>query len=177
MATGISNQGRDAEALFLGLVNSSRKARDAASGDAVVSVDGVDIAIEIKKCDSVNGLSGTINQVRAIKFIPMVVYNPSVNLWYVVPATELVRVAAGKSRGQHTEIPFESMNMSLRQIVRWRCTPADLDATVRSAIRFDRENRILGVAMVAMLADIKRACERHRSEVARLLETVETWAR
>lgn len=174
MATGISNQGTDAEQLFFALVTSSRKAPKASAGDAVVNVDGIDVTVEVKKCDAPNG-SGTINQVRAIKFIPMVVHNPSRNEWFVVPAAELVRAAASKSRGQHTEIPFESMNMSLSQVTRWKCSSAELDAALRAAVRFDRNHKVLGIAMVALLASIKSFGDHQKAEIARLLTSVPTW--
>jgi len=174
MAQGISNQGRDAEALFVRLVRGSRKIARAAAGDAEVDVDGITTSIEIKKCDA-PGQSGTINQVRAIKFIPLVVYNPTQNCWYVVPATELARFAASKARGQHTEISFESMNLSLKSILKWVCSAEHLDDAVRRAIRFDREHRGIQQALDALLRELKTLGAQRRQDIARLLEAVPIW--
>ena len=174
MVDGISRQGRDSELQFRALVQGSRDASEAAAGDAVVEVDGTETSVEIKKCDSKTG-SGTINQVRAIKFIPMVVHNPALNEWYVVPATELVRFASAKARGQHTEVSFESMNLSLRNVTKWRRGPHQLDVAVRAAIRFDRGHPELLNAMVALLRELKDIASRTRPEIDKLLARVAEW--
>lgn len=174
MADGISRDGRNAEALFLELVAGSTRAASAALGDPVVIVDGQPTTVEVKKCKP-KGKSGTINQVRAIKFIPLAVYNPATNCWYVIPATELVRLASAKQRGQHTEISFESMNLSLRQISDWSCSPAQLDDAVRAAIRFDRAQKECRAAMVALLAEIKKLSAERRTAVEKLIQPTAIW--
>ena len=174
MAQAISREGDKAEELFLQLVSASRRSSSAAMGDAVVTVDGKDVSIEVKKCSSDRGI-GTINQVRAIKFIPLVVYNPAIDRWYVVPATELVRFATQKSRGQHTEIPYESMNIGLGNIGDWECDPRELGGRLIEAVRFDRANERLKAAMSELLQGIKEAREEYRVRVDGDLGGIARW--
>jgi hypothetical protein len=94
---GISGSGREAEDRFLELTGAER-APEAALGDAVV--DGN--VVEIKRATST-----TLNQVRAVKFIVLVVYycpNEVDPCWYVVPAHWVVAVVARKSRERVAEI-------------------------------------------------------------------------
>lgn len=128
----IRHEGDEAESLFLSLVKSARRSDSQKKGDAVVDVDGKSHYVEVKQCTS-----NTINQVRAIKFIPLVVLAPQLSpQWLVVPPHEIVRLVVSKARGQHTEIPFESANLSLKGIAaRFGCEDSDLDDTVTDAIR------------------------------------------
>lgn len=123
-------EGQGAEAAFLKLVPGSRPSTNAKLGDVLVVVDGAEHFVEIKECHANYGVSGTINQVRAIKFITCVIWAPSRDCWYVLSPDQLVLLASTKSRGQHTEIPFECMNLSLDSIpsncTRRRLTPNSL---------------------------------------------------
>lgn len=106
MADGISRDGENAESRFRDLAGASKPAR-AADGDAVI--DGY--FFEVKKASKT-----TINQVRAVKYITLVVFHPPSDSWYVVPPQDVVRFTVLKARGQHTENPFESATLSLTKI-------------------------------------------------------------
>ena len=160
MTQGISSQGKSTEDAFLSLVPGSIKSAVAAEGDAVVQVDGSGQAVEIKKCDG-----GTINQVRAIKFIPLVVYNSKEDQWYVVPATELVRIASTRKRGQHTEVAFESMAVSLGRLKRWKCSAHNIATVIEAVARADRKQVELHKAMKTLLEDLKALASARRSAV------------
>lgn len=67
--------------------------------------------IEIK-----TATKSTLNQVRAVKYLPLVAYFIPTASWYVVPAHEVVRLVSRKARGQHTENPFESATLNLTQL-------------------------------------------------------------
>ena len=54
--------------------------------------------VEVKKATA-----ATLNQVRAVKYIPLVAYHEPTDTWYVVPAHVIVCLVASKGRGQHTE--------------------------------------------------------------------------
>jgi len=113
-----------------------------------VTVDGTDSYVEIKECHAEDGCNGTINQVRAIKYICCVVWAPNHGCWYVISPDQLVGVAATKARGQHTEIPFESMNFGLRALpdaLHTKCSDADLGEVVRAAIRRGRQRTDMAV--------------------------------
>ena len=104
--TGISGAGREAERRFRDVTGASRAER-AADGDAVL--DGYNI--EVKQTST-----NTLNQVRPVKYLPLAVLDTRTDDWYVVPPDEIVRLAARKKRGQHTENPFESVTLSVRDI-------------------------------------------------------------
>lgn len=122
---GISGGGRSAEDRFRALTGATL-APKASVGDAVL--DGC--PIEVK-----NATSDTLNQVRAVKYIPLVAYHVPTDSWYVVPAPDVVRLVSSKARGQHTENPFESATLSVRNLAPYRVTSeATLADEVRAAI-------------------------------------------
>jgi hypothetical protein len=106
MVRGISGQGREAEIRFRNATGASRSRRPA-DGDALLSGHNV----EIKKAST-----NTLNQVRPVKYVPLVVLDTRTDDWFVVPPDQVVRLAAKKKRGQHTENPFESVTLSVADI-------------------------------------------------------------
>jgi hypothetical protein len=103
---GISGGGRSAEELFRQMTGAVPAER-AAQGDALLEGHPV----EIKRATSV-----TLNQVRAVKYLPIVVHFAPADEWYVVPAHVVVAAVCEKRRGQHTENPFESATLSLKNL-------------------------------------------------------------
>src|SRR4051812_40921407 len=143
---GISRTGADAEELFRSLTGATIAER-AALGDAIV--DGH--YVEVKKATST-----TLNQVRAVKYIPLVaLFEPEMR-WYVIPASEIVRQCARKRRGQHTENPFESATLSLNNFGTYMIAdPSDLLTAVRAAIAEADRYPLLRDLMAKVLADSK----------------------
>lgn len=155
----IRGEGDKGEQAFLQLVPRSRASENAKLGDVIVKVDGVDHYVEVKECHAGAGETGTINQVRSIKFIPCVVYAPAQRCWYVLSADQLVHLAANKGRGQHTEIPFESMNFSLRSLdAQYHTKVADtgLADAVTAAIRRGVEATEERALMESLMGDIEK---------------------
>lgn len=137
----IRNEGKPAEQAFLKLVANARPSDVARYGDAIVIVDGTSTYVEIKHVTS-----NTVNQVRAVKFIPLIIFSPQFidRPWAVLPAHEVVRLVLPKARGQHTEIALESANLSLNGLdSRFRCTAAGLDGAVQDAVRAARQYKSL----------------------------------
>jgi hypothetical protein len=126
---GISGGGRSAEEAFLALTG-AQPSPTAAMGDAVLKGH----PIEIKRASS-----NTLNQVRAVKYITLVVYYSPTDDWYVVPAHVVVAAVSVKSRGQHTENPFESSTLSVGNLHPYKLDDssqlrqATLDAIAKSA--------------------------------------------
>lgn len=156
---GISGGGRSAEELFRELTGACPAAR-AAEGDAVL--DGH--PVEVKRATSV-----TLNQVRAVKYLPIVVHYPLADEWYVVPAHVVVAAVSQKRRGQHTENPYESATLSLTNLRAYRLTDsrrlreATLDAVaasdeypeLRSAMEeVLRDSRALADASIERVRDL-----------------------
>lgn len=100
---------------------------------------------------------------RAIKFITCVVWAPNHRCWYILSPDQLVRLAATKSRGQHTEIPFESMNFTLASLgsqSHAKATDDTLDCEVRAAIRRGLAAGGLRKLMESLLKEIHQVRER-----------------
>jgi len=70
----IRHEGDDAEKRFLKMVSGSRETNNGKNGDAIVEVDDKYYYIEIKECSSTTMNKGTINQIRPIKYIPLVIW-------------------------------------------------------------------------------------------------------
>ena len=122
---GISGGGRSAEELFRQMTGAVPAER-AAQGDALLEGHPV----EIKRATS-----ATLNQVRAVKYLPIVVHYAPDDEWYVVPAHVVVAAVSQKRRGQHTENPFESATLSLGNLSGWKVDdPRRLQAATLEAI-------------------------------------------
>jgi len=150
MVFGISGGGADAESQFLALTGATRAAR-AGDGDAIL--DGH--LIEVKRASS-----PTLNQVRATKYITLVAYEVGTGAWYVVPAHEVVRHVSRKRRGQHTENPFESATLSLRNLATFRIVdPSDLRAAVIRAIADSAKYPMVKDEMKRVLSGSRRLAD------------------
>ncbi|MBA3877600.1 MAG: hypothetical protein C0498_11845 [Anaerolinea sp.] len=123
-AFGISHGGESAEARFRELTG-AKSAPTASDGD--VLLEGY--PVEIKRATT-----STLNQVRAVKYIPLVAYYAPEDAWYVVPAHIVVAEAANRSRGQHTEIPFESITLNLKRLSAFRVEEGELWVRTLEAI-------------------------------------------
>lgn len=163
----IRREGDHAENEFRRLVPRAEKSDDQKSGDARLLVDGTVYYLEIKQCHS-----NTVNQVRAIKFIPLVILAPKLApRWIVLPPQEVVRLVAGKSRGQHTEIPFESANLSLTGIPeRFRCSDADLPQRVIDSIQGARRYAAVEAELRRLQAALVDLKSRVREQILQALD-------
>ena len=145
MATGISDEGRRAEESFRELTGAARCAKPA-DGDAIVGGHHV----EVKKASTT-----TVNQVRAVKYLTLVVLSTKDECWYVVPPHEVVRLCAERPRGQHTENPLESVTLSTNRMARFRVdNPNDLAAVVRRCAEEGERHE----AVKRTMADIHEKC-------------------
>jgi len=157
---GISRGGADAEEVFLQLTGAT-KAPKAALGDAVL--DGH--FVEVKKASS-----STLNQVRAVKYITLVAYSSTEDRWYVIPASVIVRQCAQKRRGQHTENPFESATLSLRNLTAYALAdPSGMRAAVLSAVDEARKHPALRDVMDRVLGESRALAARSVEDVGAAL--------
>lgn len=162
----IRNEGAGAEKRFLELVHDARASDSAKRGDAIVKVDGVDCYVEVKHVTS-----NTINQIRAVKVIPLAIYTPGrPSPWLVLPGHEVTRLVYEKERGQHTELALESANLSRSGIpLRFQCTDLDLSARVHAAVREARRYEQLELEMQALYERLQQVKEEFRERVRRAL--------
>jgi hypothetical protein len=137
---GISHGGKFAEERFRELTGASKAAR---SGDGDAILNG--IPVEVK-----NATKATLNQVRAVKYIPLVAYYEPADTWYVVPAHVIVCLVSTKVRGQHTENPFESATLNIFALSKYRVAS---EKNVKQAT-------LAAIAASNTYPDLKRAMER-----------------
>ena len=165
----IRNEGAGAEARFLELVPGATPSDNPKRGDVIVPVDGDDHYVEIKECRSDGG---TINQVRAIKYICCVIWAPERGGWFVISPDQLVAIAANKDRGQHSEIPFECMNFSLNSLpgdLHSICDDAGLAERVTTAIRRGEQNGDIKRQMVKLHEQLRHLVATYRDAIRALL--------
>lgn len=140
---GISREGASAEERFRRATQST-KPTSQGSGDALL--DGN--LVEVKRATS-----RTLNQVRAVKYIPLVAFHEPSGVWYVIPPHVVVLLASKKRRGQHTENPFESATLSLGKLDEFRvASESELRAATLAAIRASARFPELKAAMNSVLS-------------------------
>jgi len=156
---GISKTGNKAEDLFRGFT-SSRKPAEARFGDAEKNGHFA----EVKK------VSGdTLNQVRAVKYITLVAYDAERDEWFVVPACDVVALIATKERGQHTENPFESSTLSLRNLGPYKVASTNLSTAWAAAVLKSEGKPLLAQKMKDVLQECKDLSTAHKKAVRALL--------
>lgn len=166
MEQTLRHAGDKSKNLFRRLVTNVRRSNDFSAGDTEVNIDGNWYHIDVKDCKA-----NTVNQVRAIRYQTLVIYNDGV--WFVIPPQEVVRLAAQKSRGQHTEIPFECAALTLNQIQSvYRCSDSQLAERVYAAIRMGEQERFIEVkkAMNDLYSNLIKLKERAKSNVSMIFE-------
>lgn len=134
-AAGISHAGREGELLLARLVHGTLAPR-AKDGDVLISVDGVESCVEVKTCRAARSRR-QVNQVRAINYLPLIIYAPPKEpCWIVLPAHVVVWYLLDRSRGQHSEVVFESATLTLGEWAdEYACTSTELPACVAEAVR------------------------------------------
>lgn len=161
--SGISRAGRPAELLFFELVPDARPTKSSALGDALVD----DHPVEIKLITS----GVTINQVRAVKYIPLIVHDVPRRDWYVVPPQVVVALVSKKSRGQHTENPFESATLGLKSVREYRLPDMkELRREILKAVRTGEQYPRTRAAMNEVLDASRVLAAESLSKVRRVLQ-------
>ena len=160
--TGISHGGKSAEERFLALTGATKPAK-AGDGDAVLGGAFIEVKAASKQ---------TLNQVRAVKYIPLVVYTSS-NEWYVVPAHAVVQLVSAKSRGQHTENQFESATLSLSALTKYKVKESQLRKATLAAIAEAAKYPELKAAMDRVLQDSRDYARRARADVTKQIAKLE----
>ena len=164
----IRGEGHKAEIEFVKLVHGARFSDKSKRGDVIVQVDGKDFYVEIKYCDAEPSGTGTINQVRPIKYICCVIWAPNHGCWYVLSPDQLVRFAAEKTRGHHNEIPFECMQLSLRSLgeeYHTTCNDNDLGMVVTQAVQRGETHAPLRALMNDAMQKIRALGDKYKRAV------------
>lgn len=157
MPAAISRSGDNSEEIYRRLTGAVKPAR-AALGDAQLG----EHFIEIKAVGS-----NTLNQVRAVKYSTLIAHDTRHDHWYVIPAHIVVTlIARTKTRGQHTENPFESATLSLPALAAYRIDHArDLLPATAAAITESQRYPQIRALMEQIVIRSKTAAQRSRSSV------------
>lgn len=154
---GISGGSKRAEDLFVRITGA---ARSRASNGGAIIISGSPVEV---RWTSTN----TINQVRAAKYLTLVIRHVD-GSWYVVPPNIIVELMSFKGRGQHGENPFESATLNLNQLRQYRVDEeSQLTAATLAAISEGLRHPELEEAMRDILRE-------SRGLAARSIETIRT---
>jgi len=159
--SGISNSGLSAEKYYMQITGAS-KSKNKVDGDFCFGDDNGEIKEAVE----------TINQVRAVKYIPLVVYNSKDNAWYVVPPNVIVNLVSKKKRGQHTENQFECATLSINKISAYQVVENNLKQETLNAIEEGRKHPELKIMMQNILADCKNMASKHTKQVSQLIDII-----
>ena len=157
---GISGDGQSAEERYRRATGAAKSAKSG-DGDAVLGGSN----IEVKKATK-----PTLNQVRAVKYIPLVALHEPTDTWYVVPAHVVVCLVSSKGRGQHTENPFESATLNIFALGKYKIgAEKDLKQATLDAIAEARKFPDLKKAMDTVLSESKDLAARSVKSVKALI--------
>jgi len=109
-----------------------------------------------------------------VKYLPIVVYFEPTGTWYVIPPQVVVSLVSRKTRGQHTENPFESATLNLGALGSYAVTDPRRNlakATLRAVEDGDRYPQLRDAMAVVILADSRSLAEKSRVAVQRILDT------
>lgn len=120
--------------------------------------------IEIKRATS-----NTLNQVRAVKYIPIAALFVPADQWFVIPAHVIVVEASRKRRGQHTENPFESATLSLGRLGHYSVDPGELRERTLHAIEESARYSGLRDAMESILRGSRALADKSVADVTALI--------
>jgi hypothetical protein len=163
MSIGISNSGNSSEDLYRQATGAVKTGK-AAIGDALLTGH----AVEVKAVGS-----STLNQVRAVKYIPLVAHDTKNNEWYVVPPQAVVHLVSLKVRGQHTENPFESATLNLKDLAQYKIgSVSDLAKATLDAVQSGQTFPAVQASMAKVLQDSQLLAQRSLAEVKSLLKSV-----
>ena len=87
----------------------------------------------------------------------------------MVPACDVVALIAGKERGQHTENPFESSTLSLRNLGPYKVSSANLSAAWDAAVVKSDGKPLLKQKMKDVLQECKDLSTAHKNAVRKLI--------
>jgi hypothetical protein len=156
---GISGRGRSAEERYRLITGATRPTK---SGYGDAELNGT--YVEVKKASA-----GTLNQVRAVKYIPLVALHEPTATWFVVPAHIVVCLVSTKGRGQHTENPFESATLNVFALGKYEVAETDLKKATLKAIAEANKYPELKAAMARVLAESKALADRSTKSVKELV--------
>ena len=162
MATdsGISHKGRKAEQRFREITGATKPDK-ASAGDALL--DGRFVEVKETSTD-------TLNQVRPVKYSPLVAFDKRTSTWHVVPPDVVVRLSAQRKRGQHTENPFESVTLNLAKLSAFSVAEGDLHSATIAAFERGDGRPDLKDAMKEVRDKASELAKWSRQHVSRLLK-------
>ena len=81
-------------------------------GDGKIDFNNKEYFYELKSSTKKFSDNIRLNQVRAIKCIPLIIYSDLEDRWAIVSPKDVMKAASTKKRGQHSELFFECCQLS-----------------------------------------------------------------
>ena len=156
----IKSIGIKGENLFSLFVPRATKTLSKKSGDFDVPYKKGLRSTEMKECGK-----NTINQVRAIRYIPLVVHFTREDYWAVIPPNELVKMASKRNAGQHGILAYENMTITTNNIEdKWKCSGDQLHKNIIKAIKEGEKNNHMRDGMRVLQAELEGIKDRYNKK-------------
>ena len=81
-------------------------------GDGKIDYNNKEYYYELKSSTKKFSETIKLNQIRAIKCIPVIIYSQTDNKWALVSPQDIMSAASKKKRGQHSELFIENCGLS-----------------------------------------------------------------
>lgn len=160
MVQGISNAGEPGIQRFIDLTGAVRS-----MGRSPGNVEFEGAPVQVR-----SGYKNTINQIRAVRYLPVAILDSSTGAWYVVPPDDVIRLVEAKAGGQHGANPYESTTLRRSELAAYRVdTDADLPGAVVVAIAQGAENAALRGVMQRISAATQEATQQSHEWVSAAL--------
>lgn len=132
MANGISKAGEAAKRRFCNLTGAS----PVPGQESAAILDNYTIQIR----GITKPTSGTANQIRAVKYRVIAIFNQPKNDWYVISPDDVARLLNARVAGQHGKNPYENSTLNLGELARYLVPPKITlaDACLKAAKKGDR---------------------------------------
>ena len=158
MVNGIKKRGRRAKTRFIELTG------------AVAGPSGIDRDLFLDDHRvAVRLASAMVNQIRAVRYLPLAVWEEDADRWYVLSADQVIELVVGRA-GQHGSNPLENQKRALSRIKQFQIdSDQDLRNEMLAAIERAARWQTLRRAMVDAEEDARAVAAEIVGRIQRIL--------
>ena len=158
LVNGIVESGQRAKERFIKLTGADPGPHK--NGDLLL--DGHLVAVRMAS-------GGTVNQIRAVRYLPLAVWDENEDRWYVLSADQVVKLVVGRA-GQHGSNPLENQKRALSRIKQFQIdSDQDLRNEMLAAIERAARWQTLRRAMVDAEEDARAVAAEIVGRIQRIL--------